>query len=59
MDPKNVDCCEERSKSLRARYIYAIIFFIINLTAWFIRDYGHSVFPPTYCESSFPFLWIL
>ncbi|MBA0857007.1 hypothetical protein Goshw_006121, partial [Gossypium schwendimanii] len=50
MDPKNVDCCEERSKSLRARYIYAIIFFIINLTAWFIRDYGHSVFPPTYCE---------
>ncbi|XP_040957167.1 serine incorporator 3 isoform X4 [Gossypium hirsutum] len=52
MDPKNVDCCEERSKSLRARYIYAIIFFTINLTAWFIRDYGHSVFPPTYYKEA-------
>ncbi|KAA3454744.1 putative serine incorporator isoform X1 [Gossypium australe] len=52
MDPKNLDCCEERNKSLRARYIYAIIFFIINLTAWFIRDYGHSVFPPPYYKEA-------
>ncbi|KAH1089605.1 hypothetical protein J1N35_016862 [Gossypium stocksii] len=52
MDPKNVDCCEERNKSLRARNIYAIIFFIINLTAWFIRDYGHSVFPPPYYKEA-------
>ncbi|TYH03660.1 hypothetical protein ES288_A09G237000v1 [Gossypium darwinii] len=52
MDPKNVDWCEERNKSLRARYIYAIIFFIINLTAWFIRDYGHSVFPPPYYKEA-------
>ncbi|PPD99464.1 hypothetical protein GOBAR_DD03510 [Gossypium barbadense] len=35
----NVDCSEERKKSLRARYFYGIIFLITNLTAWFIRDY--------------------
>ncbi|KHG07649.1 Serine incorporator 3 [Gossypium arboreum] len=42
----NVDCSEEKKKSLRARYLYGIIFLITNLTAWFIRDYGHTIFPP-------------
>ncbi|WRX21074.1 Serine incorporator/TMS membrane protein - like 1 [Theobroma cacao] len=43
MEPTNVDCSAERKKSLRARYFYGLIFFIINLTAWFIRDYGQSI----------------
>ncbi|XP_021291417.1 probable serine incorporator isoform X1 [Herrania umbratica] len=48
MEPTNVDCSAERKKSLRARYFYGLIFFIINLTAWFIRDYGQSVLPRLY-----------
>nr|KJB72169.1 hypothetical protein B456_011G163200 [Gossypium raimondii] len=48
----NVDCSEERKKSLRARYFYGIIFLITNLTAWFIRDYGHTTFPPLYYEKA-------
>ncbi|XP_039033634.1 probable serine incorporator [Hibiscus syriacus] len=43
-----MDCSEERKKSLRARYIYGIIFLVTNLTAWFIRDYGQTIFPPLY-----------
>ncbi|KAK8555265.1 hypothetical protein V6N13_037382 [Hibiscus sabdariffa] len=43
---------EERKKSLRARYFYGIIFFITNLTAWFIRDYGHTIFPPLYYKKA-------
>ncbi|KAI3909239.1 hypothetical protein MKW92_003171 [Papaver armeniacum] len=34
----------ERRKSLRARYVYGFIFLLMNLTTWFIRDYGHNVF---------------
>ncbi|RZC68815.1 hypothetical protein C5167_031959 [Papaver somniferum] len=34
----------ERRKSLRSRYVYGFIFFLMNLTTWFIRDYGHNVF---------------
>ncbi|XVF65027.1 hypothetical protein PTKIN_Ptkin09bG0213800 [Pterospermum kingtungense] len=48
----NVDCSEERKKSLRARYFYGIIFLITNLTAWFIRDYGRTVFPPLYYKKA-------
>ncbi|KAH1046838.1 hypothetical protein J1N35_037622 [Gossypium stocksii] len=48
----NVDCSEERKKSLRARYFYGIIFLITNLTAWFIRDYGHTTFPPLYYKKA-------
>uniref|UniRef100_N1QZZ7 Uncharacterized protein n=1 Tax=Aegilops tauschii TaxID=37682 RepID=N1QZZ7_AEGTA len=29
-----------KRQSLRARYIYGLIFFATNLLAWFIRDYG-------------------
>ncbi|KAI3870174.1 hypothetical protein MKX03_025770 [Papaver bracteatum] len=34
----------ETRKSLRARYVYGFIFFLMNLLTWFIRDYGHNVF---------------
>ncbi|XWS35079.1 hypothetical protein CRYUN_Cryun21dG0095300 [Craigia yunnanensis] len=51
-EPKNVDCCAQRKKSLRARYFYGMIFLITNLTAWFIRDYGQSVFPPLYYKKA-------
>ncbi|KAK8684963.1 hypothetical protein V6N13_040975 [Hibiscus sabdariffa] len=53
VDPRNIDCFDARNKSLRVRYVYSVIFFVTNLTAWFIRDYGHSVFPPLYfCDTS-------
>ncbi|GAB4843694.1 hypothetical protein Ancab_013658 [Ancistrocladus abbreviatus] len=39
------ECSAERKKSLRARYCYGVIFLLINLTAWFIRDYGQRLFP--------------
>ncbi|XP_039037749.1 uncharacterized protein LOC120175115 [Hibiscus syriacus] len=52
VDPRNIDCFEARNESLRARYVYGIIFFVANLTAWFIRDYGHSVFPPLYYKEA-------
>ncbi|VAH33990.1 unnamed protein product [Triticum turgidum subsp. durum] len=29
-----------KGQSLRARYVYGLIFFATNLLAWFIRDYG-------------------
>ncbi|XP_044967109.1 probable serine incorporator [Hordeum vulgare subsp. vulgare] len=29
-----------KRQSLRARYVYGLIFFATNLLAWFIRDYG-------------------
>ncbi|GMI70011.1 hypothetical protein like AT2G33205 [Hibiscus trionum] len=48
----HVDCSEEKKKSLRARYFYGIIFLITNLTAWFIRDYGHTIFPPLYYKKA-------
>ncbi|THU73527.1 hypothetical protein C4D60_Mb04t23810 [Musa balbisiana] len=33
----------KRKQSLQARYVYGFIFFITNLLAWFLRDYGHKV----------------
>ncbi|KAG7573456.1 Serine incorporator/TMS membrane protein [Arabidopsis suecica] len=33
---------QEKNKSLRARYVYGTIFLIINLCAWFIRDYAQK-----------------
>ncbi|XP_038972588.1 probable serine incorporator isoform X3 [Phoenix dactylifera] len=32
----------KRKQSLQARYIYGFIFFLTNLLAWFVRDYGHK-----------------
>ncbi|XP_020541421.1 probable serine incorporator [Jatropha curcas] len=34
---------QEKRKSLRARFINGFIFLIMNLKAWFIRDYGQKV----------------
>ncbi|KAI9080648.1 hypothetical protein K1719_037405 [Acacia pycnantha] len=31
---------EERKRSLRGRYYFGLIFFFINLLAWFVRDYA-------------------
>ncbi|KAJ0034906.1 hypothetical protein Pint_25256 [Pistacia integerrima] len=42
---KSVNCSAEKKKSLQVRYFYGIIFLIINLIAWFIRDYGQKVLP--------------
>nr|KYP73604.1 Serine incorporator 3 [Cajanus cajan] len=45
LELNKVDYAMERKKSLRARYYFGIIFLIMNLVAWFFRDYGHSVLP--------------
>ncbi|KAK0606645.1 hypothetical protein LWI29_002049 [Acer saccharum] len=42
---KSIDCSAEKWKSLRARYIYGILFLVTNLSAWFIRDYAQKVLP--------------
>lgn len=53
LERKSIDCSAEKKKSLRVRYFYGIIFLIINLIAWFIRDYGQKVLPQLHCESLF------
>ncbi|KAL2326575.1 hypothetical protein Fmac_025633 [Flemingia macrophylla] len=45
LDLNKVDYAMEIKKSLQARYYFGIIFLIMNLVAWFFRDYGHSVLP--------------
>ncbi|XP_065864893.1 uncharacterized protein [Euphorbia lathyris] len=37
------ECSRERHKSLRARFVYGIIFLVMNLKAWFFRDYGQKI----------------
>ncbi|KAH1035089.1 hypothetical protein GLYMA_20G078900v4 [Glycine max] len=46
LELNKVDYAVERNKSLRARYYFGIIFLIMNLVAWFFRDYGQSVLLP-------------
>ncbi|KAF3457475.1 hypothetical protein FNV43_RR02133 [Rhamnella rubrinervis] len=41
----SMDYLAERKKPLRARYAYGTIFLIMNLCAWFVRDYGQLVLP--------------
>ncbi|KHN31617.1 hypothetical protein glysoja_044746 [Glycine soja] len=53
LELNKVDYAVERNKSLRARYYFGIIFLIMNLVAWFFRDYGQSVLLP------FIHLWML
>lgn len=53
---KSVDCSAEKRKSLRARYMYGILFLMINLCAWFIRDYAQKLLPQLHCEFSFEIL---
>ncbi|KAH0930233.1 hypothetical protein HID58_015960 [Brassica napus] len=42
IEQKSLFYHQEKKKSLRARYIYGTIFLIINLCAWFIRDYAQK-----------------
>ena len=54
LELNKVDYAVERNKSLRARYYFGIIFLIMNLVAWFFRDYGQSVLLPfIHCKSIF------
>lgn len=39
----SIEYSSERKKTLRARYLYGIIFLLTNLGAWFVRDYGQRV----------------
>lgn len=56
LEQKRIDYSSEKKKTLQARYIYGIIFLIINLKAWFFRDYGQRVLSHFYSESIiFPF----
>ncbi|KAG6781440.1 hypothetical protein POTOM_014345 [Populus tomentosa] len=43
LEQKRIDYSREKKKTLQSRYIYGIIFLIINLKAWFFRDYGQRV----------------
>ena len=42
IEQKSLFYHQEKKKLLRARYIYGTIFLIINLCAWFIRDYAQK-----------------
>ncbi|CAN1144676.1 Probable serine incorporator [Linum perenne] len=50
LQPKRFDYSMAKRKSLRARYVYCIIFLITNLKAWFFRDYGQQVLSRFNCE---------
>ncbi|XP_027165934.1 probable serine incorporator [Coffea eugenioides] len=45
LEQKSNESLVKKKKSLRARYAYGMIFLIINLTAWFFRDYGEKILP--------------
>jgi hypothetical protein len=47
------DYAIERNKSLHSRYYFGVIFLIMNLVAWFFRDYGQSIRPWIRCKSIF------
>lgn len=52
LEHNSIDYLAERKKPLRARYIYGVIFLIMNLCAWFVRDYGQLVLPQLHCKQS-------
>ncbi|KAF7131771.1 hypothetical protein RHSIM_Rhsim09G0047100 [Rhododendron simsii] len=45
LEQKSVEFSEKRKESLRARYLYGIIFLLANLFAWCDRDYGQKLSP--------------
>ncbi|XP_071939315.1 uncharacterized protein [Coffea arabica] len=45
LEQKSYENLVKKKKSLRARYAYGMVFLIINLTAWFFRDYGEKILP--------------
>lgn len=53
LEEKSTDYSQGKKKSLRARFKYGIIFLIINLKAWFFRDYGQKFLAQFSCESMF------
>ena len=52
----NADYASEKKKSLRVRYVYAVIFLMTNLIAWFIRDYGKRIIPQLRCKENLSFI---
>ena len=55
LEQKSNESLVKKKKSLRARYAYGMIFLIINLTAWFFRDYGEKILPLLHCKSRVQF----
>ncbi|CAI9117941.1 OLC1v1019433C2 [Oldenlandia corymbosa var. corymbosa] len=45
LEQKSYENLVYKKKSLRARYAYGTIFLIMNLIAWFFRDYGDKILP--------------
>ncbi|KAL6971158.1 hypothetical protein U1Q18_030838, partial [Sarracenia purpurea var. burkii] len=50
LEQKSVECLEQRKQSLRARYLYGIIFLLANLIAWCVRDYVQKISPQLHCK---------
>lgn len=50
IEQKSLFYYKEKNKSLRARYVYGTIFLIINLCAWFIRDYAQKALSLLPCK---------
>ncbi|GFP79834.1 probable serine incorporator [Phtheirospermum japonicum] len=42
---KNIKCSVRKTKSLRARYAYGVVFLLMNIIAWLFRDYGEIFLP--------------
>lgn len=51
---KSVEFSEKRKESLRARYLYGIVFLLANLVAWCARDYGQKLSPLLHCKLRIP-----
>lgn len=54
-EPNNGVFSEQRRKSLQARYGYGIIFLLMNLVAWLVRDYGQKFLPELHCKLIYHF----
>ncbi|KAF7131687.1 hypothetical protein RHSIM_Rhsim09G0046500 [Rhododendron simsii] len=54
LEQKSVEFSEKRKESLRARYLYGIIFLLANLIAWCDRDYGQKLSPLLHCKLRIP-----
>lgn len=50
LEQKSMQYSQQKKSSLWARYVYGIIFLIINLKAWFFRDYSLKVLMLLNCE---------
>ncbi|KAL7177494.1 hypothetical protein ACSBR2_030785 [Camellia fascicularis] len=45
LEQRSFERSVQKKKSLRARYLYGIVFLFANLVAWCVRDYGQKVTP--------------